>query len=70
MQERKTEMERLSREAEERAESKRKNELAERKRIEREQRIESLKKTAVGVRALETITPAVGLTVTHYRLSM
>ena len=59
MQERQAEMDRLNREAEERAEMKKKNEMAERKRIEREQRIESLKKTAVGIRALETITPGV-----------
>lgn len=58
-QERKAEMERLQREAEERAHSKKMRELAELKRIEREQRIESLKKTAVGIRALETITPGV-----------
>ena len=58
-QERQAELDRLKREADEREESKRKKEIAERKRIEREQRIESLKKTAVGVRALETITPGV-----------
>lgn len=59
MQERKAEVERLQREAEERAVLKKKKELADRKRIEREQRIESLKKTAVGIRALETITAEV-----------
>lgn len=52
-------MERLKREAEERAVLKRKKELADWKRIEREQRIESLKKTPVGTRALETITAEV-----------
>ena len=45
----------------ERAESKKQKELAERARIEVEQRIESLKKTPVGVRALETITQEVSI---------
>ena len=59
-QERKAEQERLDREAEERAVSRKQKELAEWKRIEREQRIESLKMTPIGVRALETITQEVG----------
>ena len=61
MQERQAEMERLEKEAGERAILKRKKELDDRKRIEREQRIESLKKTPVGIRALETITAEVSM---------
>ena len=61
MQERKAEEERLRREAKEREEEKRRREIAELKRKQRDDRIESLKKTAVGVRALDRITVEVHL---------
>ena len=59
MQERKAEMERLQREASEREVAKKRKELADLRRMQRDERIESLKKTAVGIRALETISAEV-----------
>ena len=59
MQERKAEMERLQREALEREVAKKRKELADLRRMQRDERIESLKKTAVGIRALETISAEV-----------
>ena len=56
MQERKAEEERLHKEAEERQKQKSMKEIADLKRMQREERIESLKKTPVGIRALESIT--------------
>ena len=59
MQERKAEMDRLQREASEREVAKKRKELADLRRMQRDERIESLKKTAVGIRALETISAEV-----------
>ncbi|MCG8622530.1 MAG: hypothetical protein MJE68_11120 [Proteobacteria bacterium] len=59
-QERQAEEERLKREAEEREEEKKKKELEEMKLRRAQDRLEALKKTSVGAKALADVTAEVG----------